>query len=277
MKRLLPAPLLRRVPARRLSAHLARTGGHETALQALFGPEGMDCRAHAGRHDIRLVVVAFTNRSGSNLLVDYLRQAGRCGGGGEEFNADIVADQCRSWQIGTLPDYLDRLRARFAPGPHKALAVKASADQLAMLLRHGAPQMFSETIVLHVLRHDLLAQAVSYMIALQTGQWTSQHETAGTEPEFRPEVIDRALLEFNTANLAIRSLAELAGLRRWDLAYEQMLNDPARNVARVLRAAGLAGPHWQPRPPGITRQANDRNAAFAARYLDWMRDEAGLG
>lgn len=249
-----------------LGGLLANPGLHERRLTNLFGPDGMRRRSDALCFTTPLVVIAFTNRSGSNLLADYVVQGQVAGGAGEFLNHDFVTKHAQEQGITHLADYMLDLQTRFA-GPAGALAVKASWDQLAMLHRTGLTGMFPEVRVLHVLRQDVLAQAVSYVIALQTGQWSSQHEARETELRFEPDVILRVMDDFHRANLLIRMICDTAGFRRWTLAYEQISDDPDTHVGNVLRPAGLARSDWRPAPPRLKRQADARNAALKQALL----------
>ena len=184
---------------------LATPGLHERNISALFQAR-MAFRGSAPAFDRPLMIIAFSNRSGSHLVCDYALQTGRIAGAGEHLNHEEVAQQIVGRQIASFPDYIRHLDTTLAQSG-KVLALKASWDQLAMLLRQGIPQMFSDTLVLHVMRNDTLAQAVSYAIALRTGRWRSRQ--VGSSPDFPdtplPE-IERQTDEFNRANLLIRCL-----------------------------------------------------------------------
>ncbi|MEC3862681.1 Stf0 family sulfotransferase [Mesobacterium sp. TK19101] len=253
-----------------LSETLATPGPHETALTRLFGAEGMRRRSDGLCFQTPLVVIAFTNRSGSNLLADYVRQGKVAGPAGEFLNHDFVTKHAREQGITRLPDYMLYLQTRFA-GPAGALAIKASWDQLAMLHRTGLTGMFPEVRVLHMLRQDVLAQAVSYVIALHTKQWTSKHAVEQDEVPFKPDLIEHVAADFHQANLLIRLICDATGMRRWALAYEQMCHDPATHVGNVLVPAGLAPKDWAPDVPRISKQAGPRNAEMQAAVLARLR------
>jgi trehalose 2-sulfotransferase len=249
---------------------LATPGAHERALQALFdGRLGFD--GAAPEFDRPLVLVAFTNRSGSNLVCDYLLQTGRMAGAGEFLNQDVVAERAAQYGLETLPDYIRNLDSEIANSA-KVLTIKASYDQLAMLLRARIPAMFREVIVLHCQRNNTLAQAVSYSIALRTGQWMSRQEAKSTElSEIPLDEIERQVDNFHRANLLIRLLCEAHGLRRWDIGYERLVQDKAAHLVAALRAAALVAPGWVARAPLLERQASQVNHDLAAAFLEQVR------
>ena len=65
---------------------LAEQGPHESKIRALF-PDAFAWQGPEPLFSKPLYVLAFTNRSGSNLLADYLLQTGRFRGFGEALTA----------------------------------------------------------------------------------------------------------------------------------------------------------------------------------------------
>lgn len=221
------------------------------------------------------MIIAFSNRSGSHLVSDYALQTGRIAGAGEHLNHDVVAQQIAGRQIANLPDYIRHLDTTLAQS-RKVLALKASWDQLAMLMRQGIPQMFSDTLVLHCMRNDTLAQAVSYAIALRTGQWNGHQVGSALDvPDVPLPEIEQQMDEFNRANLLIRCLCKAHRLRHWDIGYERLCQDKGAHLALALRAAGLAKPGWIPGAPALARQAGPLNDRLAADFLAQVRAATG--
>ncbi|AWI86745.1 hypothetical protein CEW88_23565 (plasmid) [Alloyangia pacifica] len=251
---------------------LSRPGGHERRLRALYGEDAAYLET-GPVFDKPLVIVGFTNRSGSNLLVDYVRQAGRANGGGEYLNGDVLETLHAQHGFKRFPGYLLFLyKTQCKPG--QSLMLKASWDQLAMLVRLNIPAMFPSVTVLHTQRGDLLAQAVSYSIALQTGRWTSLQGESEVEPTFEFDKILRAMEGFQRSNLLIDLICRTHGFPRIPIGYEQDTHDPAA-VGGLLQQAGLAAPGWQPGPPKLKKQRDGRNAEFEARFLEECRGAFG--
>jgi LPS sulfotransferase NodH len=243
---------------------MATPGTHEAQISEIFGKH---CRYEGDTvvFPRRLVILAFTNRSGSNLMADYIRQANHVGGLGEFLNHDVLARRVAERDIASFPDYIRDLHREYSPLP-KTLGIKASWDQMAMLLRWNIPAMFPRVTVIHVMRYDVVAQAVSYGIALQTKQWSSQHTAEGPAPVANSEQVADSMIKFHHANLMIRLITEAAGMERFDIAYEQIVNDPGEHVVRLLRKTRLAGTKWTPKTPLLSKQGDDLNSAFAERF-----------
>ena len=98
-----------------------------------------------------------------------MRSTGRVAGLGEALNAEAVATRCEKWGVTNFPGYFQTLAER----NKVPFGVKASWDQLLMLLRWRIPQMHSGLKVIHIYRRDVVGQAISRDIAWQTGKWTS--------------------------------------------------------------------------------------------------------
>lgn len=221
--------------------------------------------------DRPLLILAFTNRSGSNLLADYLRQTGQVAGLGEYLNQETVRRQADRHQIDSVPSYLQSLAGRLCSGAQQ-FGVKASAEQLELLIGGGLLGMFTRTSVIHIHRDDLMAQAVSHWIARQTGQWTSAQDR-----QAEPQHYDGAAMLSIAADVlrqdgSIRWQCAGAGLDYLSLSYEELLNDPAAAVGRAGRLAGLDMQGWTPAAPRIERQATARNEAMKQRLLAEARD-----
>lgn len=249
---------------------IARGGPHEGPISEAFeGRVRFDGDAPVFQR--RLVVLAFTNRSGSNLMAEYMRQAGRVAGVGEFLNHDIVAQRVAAKGLISFPDYIRDLNESLRPTADHALGLKASWDQLAMLLRWNITGMFPHVTVIHVIRHFVVEQSVSYGIALRTKAWTSNHKALESEIDVATQEVSHHAMDIHRANLIIRLLSESFGLQRLDIGYEQMINNPKESVSRVLRVAGLAAPSWTPRKPSLTKQSDARNRALTDSFYEQIR------
>jgi LPS sulfotransferase NodH len=258
---------------------VATPGAHERSLREMFGDRmGFDGTSPVFAQP--LMLIAFTNRSGSNLVCDYVAQSGQVGGAGEFLNHDVVASQRAKAgsEIASLPDYIVYLHQTLV-GPKRMLALKASWDQLAMLLRHNILAMFQNVIVLHCVRVDTLQQAVSYAIALRSGRWTQlrqdgQPDTDGpelAEAHIPLEEIEAQMDTLHRANLLIRLLCEAHGLKRWEVGYERLCNDKGAHLVHILQASGLVPPEWKPGAPNLERQAGPLNLELSAALMERFR------
>jgi trehalose 2-sulfotransferase len=239
---------------------------HETRLRQHFGDQ---VRFLPGeRIGDRLAILLFTNRSGSNLLADYLVKTGRFSGLTELLNWEDATAIATRHGITRFPDLLRNIYLHnTADG--RLFGVKASANQLLTLHRWGALAAFDSVRIIRITRRDLIAQAVSLSIARQTGQWTADLP-AQAPAAFRPDDI---LTEADTIAEQLRLqdiiLATL-DLPVLDVTYEDLTAAPAATLSRVMHHFGL--PDDLPPPQtGLAPQADSRNADFIARIRSYLR------
>lgn len=242
---------------------------HQGLIQTHFsGRVQFDATGPVIQHP--LLILAFTNRSGSNLLGDYLRQTGTVGGMGEYLNSDTARNLSTREGLNNFPDYLHHLSQRLCK-PGQMFGVKASAEQLGFLRDWRLIEMFSRVSVIHIHRDDLMAQAVSHWIARETGQWTSLQKRRSDQIRFDAERILNIARDITTADHAIRRECALSQLPYLSASYEELRNNPKVLVDRIGLFAGLDTGDWQPAAPKIAKQANETNVDFLARLADYMR------
>lgn len=244
---------------------LQRPGNHETRIGELF--EGAVRYDGAGPvFEDPLVILAFTNRSGSNLMADYLRQTGKFAGFGEPLNFDQVEKLREEFGASTFPGHMkDLVAARGKPG--KAFGIKASWDQLAMLLRWRIPAMFPSVFAIHMERSDLIAQAVSYSIARQSGQWLS-HQSRENDGEIGYDAaeIRGYMAGAVESNQILRLVLTLADFPTKHVFYEDLVARPSEVVRDVLDGFGTPKPKFAVKTPRIKRQSDTRNEEFIRRF-----------
>jgi trehalose 2-sulfotransferase len=222
--------------------------------------------------DATLHILAFTNRSGSHLLAEYLTAHPGLRGFGEVLNHSVVANQSASFGIKGFPDYIAHLAKPVPIKPQAAYGVKASWDQLNMLFRWRIDKMFTDVRIVHICRHDIIGQAISYMIATQTNQWTSRQKA---DPDAVPRYDFNALCNhlhlFSLANDSIVITANAQSTPYHRVAYEDLVARPQDTVAGVLHFAGLDMGGYALPVPKLEKQASDLSNQFRERFLTDFR------
>ena len=242
-----------------ISDALSAQGPHESRVRALFP----DAFVFAGERPVfskPLCILAFTNRSGSNLLADYLRQTGRFRGFGEGLNWEEVRRSLKHQPVASFPDFVARLAG--PPNEPGIWGIKASWDQIIMLQRANIPAMFSGVRIVHSVRRDLLGQAISHWIAHQTKRWTSAHKEQGIVPEVALDRIEPILMDIVRSNSHIDLVARTLGIPRHIVVYERLQDDPAGEIARLAGAMSVDLTGWHPGTPRIARQRDETNDRF---------------
>jgi LPS sulfotransferase NodH len=247
---------------------LGDIGRHQQEIEGLFAGNvawtGTD-----GVIDRPLVVLAFTNRCGSNYLAELMRSTGLVAGLGEALNAEAVANRCDKWGVTSFPGYFQTLAER-----HKVpFGVKASWDQLLMLLRWGIPRMHSGLQVIHIYRRDIIGQAISRDIAWQTGKWTSltkvEEDVTPTYDAFR---VSEQIASIQREEGLFPLIFDAFQLNVTHVAYEDLVDRPAAVVRRTMRKIGLPCPDWTPEKTRIEKQADSVNEAFRDAYREILRE-----
>lgn len=249
---------------------VSRPGLHEREITAFLGADNVAFQGSEPVFDYPLVLLGFSNRSGSTLLGEYLRQSKMVHGLGEFCNHDFVRNQTLKAGLETFPDLIQKLEK--GRGARPLFGMKVSWDQLAMLLRWNIPAMFTGVRLVHIARLDILGRAVSMSIANQTGQWTSTQEGKDIEPVLNMPEIDMLIQQQLQGDALLRLVAGAFGLPYYWLTYEGILKNPTLEIRPVLEFFGTPHPEWEPQTPKLQKQAGAVNDSFRSSYLRRVHD-----
>jgi LPS sulfotransferase NodH len=226
--------------------------------------------------------VCATPRTGSNLLDGLLASTGLVGEPEEDFGAVLEEQVLAKEGRAGLADYLVHCAAR--AGATGVYATKLHLDQHDLFLHllrlfrgaHGLADaelieaMFPHPRFVWLSRKDLVAQAVSWWRARQSGAWIASDEPR-SDPFFDFEAIDAAVH---------RALEQAERWRRWfaserieplPIAYEDLVADPTRIVREVLAFAGIDAPADLVVKARITKQADSVSEEWIERYRSLAR------
>lgn len=241
-----------------------QVGSHQREIERLFSGR-VRYLAEEPSLPFPLVLMAFTNRSGSTLLGEYLRLTGNFAGFYEHLNGFAVKNMLEGTQASSFPDHIAALATAQAKAP-QAYGVKASWDQLLMLLRWRIDRMFPSVHVIHVERLDVLAQAVSFSIADQTKRWMSTQEGTGVTPQYDHADIRHRLDGIGFGNKLIRQICSVYGLDTFSTRYEDLMADPVNELNRMHKWLGIPLRRLDLTKARLRKQGNDTNDEFIARF-----------
>jgi LPS sulfotransferase NodH len=217
--------------------------------------------------NIPLALLCFTNRCGSNYLAHLLATTGAFNEAGEFFNAPTVLEHAVPRGLRSLPAYFSILPDLIS---HTGkIVAKTSADQLVMLADAGIlSALAGRARFLLLERQDRLGQAISRVIASQTGRWTTAHAALVPDNALRFDraAIDTELAKIAHGNAAFYLFFVANGIVPIHTSYEAIVADPDPAMAAVARAMNL--PLLDARPGAVTikRQANETNALWRRWY-----------
>ncbi len=244
----------------------ALASSHRAAVEAAFGPlrPCPDAPPPPGK----FLFLCFTNRCGSNYLAHLLATTGAFNEAGEFFNAQTVLEHAQPRGLRSLAAYFAMLPQLLPPTRH--IAAKAGVDQLAMLADAGILDALGPRAQFVLMeRQDRLGQALSRVVAAQTGRFTSAQApmVADAALVYSRAAIATELEKITLANALFYAFFAANRIAPVHITYEEVLATPAPVMARI--AAAMGDDVLLPRPDQvrITRQASALNHEWRRRYL----------
>ncbi|MEV0238209.1 Stf0 family sulfotransferase [Nonomuraea sp. NPDC050786] len=233
--------------------------------------------------------VCATPRTGSSLLLGLLestRVAGRPQAYFREPDEPLWAER---WGLRSAAGYDDYVRAalaagRTANGVFGAKLMWGTLDHVVAKLGAVHPDLagrdvalleraFGRTGFVYLRRDDVLAQAVSWLRAEQTGTWyvggngeIGGATRSGREPGYDADGIRALVEEIREHNAAWEEWFASQGVRPYPVRYEDLEADLAGVTRRILGFLGLDLPEGQTIEPRHRRQSDGLNAAWIERY-----------
>lgn len=238
----------------------------------------------------RSYTIAFTIRSGSNLLCDVLARNG-LGYPTEYFQAPLGIANARLYDTLGVPrrdfkTFIERLvTLRSQNGvfgskvawDHKNALLAALADACDPSIR-DLQDYFPNHCWIYLRRRDRIAQAVSAWTAQETGVWSDANGTGGGSARPAPDYDFFAIFTVFFSLLVEDYLwgVYFAGMPQPPLAlwYEDIVEAPAATLTQVV---GGLHERWGMEPPDpetlviqtrFKKQASERSAVFAERFAE---------
>lgn len=249
--------------ARKTVSMLAPTAGefplayypqeHEQALVEYFQQEGhrfLDGPLEPATKTN--VAICFVNRCGSNWLAALLAATDLIGHAEEIFNAPRFTKVCKNNEIRSFSEGI--FVHATAKTDHKpdTFITKLSWDQLYFLSKFRIiPEMLPNTKFILMHRRNKAAQALSLLVAQQTGQWTSQYNSGKNGKRDLDAISDTDITH------VIGSIVEryksfhqyfaTFGITPIEIYYEDITENPEREITRLVEALNLNpdGKEWQ--------------------------------
>ncbi len=217
-----------------------------------------------------ICIVLFTNRSGSNLISEYMCASKRFSGFGEPLNHEQVIHRSKCENIRSFPDYL-RLELERVRREGCMFGMKSSYTQAMMLVRCGAiPRFFNDVRWVILQRRDILSQAISFSIAFQTKQWTSmQRRIGGVQYNFRD--IENRLKGLTVAYNAMDTFCLEQGVDPYRIFYEDFVMKPRQGARDLAAHLGVTNVNFDKSKLKLQKQRDNLNEEFKQKFLDEYR------
>lgn len=181
-------------------------------------------------------VVASQPRSGSHYLAALLRQTGSAGVPLEYFHTahwNRWVKRChRSNPLSAF-----RLLCQVRTTPNGVFGVKAHWRQFEMLCHLRLESEFFDARFVEITRHDTLGQAISLVIASQTGSWIGG-QAAQSRPEFSVPAIQSAISQILIERSGWDRFFAYTGIEPLRVSYERLVENPDETLCRVCEHIG---------------------------------------
>jgi trehalose 2-sulfotransferase len=229
------------------------------------------------------------------MLCDLLGRTGRAGRPDSLFRRPGISQYADEWGVVSTADawddsYVEAARLHGWAGTG-CFAMRIMWSDMVPFLgrlaelypdsrndRHRLFTAFGIEEYVHLSRQDKVAQAVSLVLARQTGLW---HRNADGSERERDTPHRVPVFDFAAIAAELRMLeAEVAGWEDWFhsarispvfITYEELARDPGSQLVRVMSALGKGDA--APPLPATAKLADQINEEWAARF----RSEAGVG
>jgi LPS sulfotransferase NodH len=219
--------------------------------------------------------ICSTPRCGSHFLSQLLFATGRFGCPLEYFQpGNLIRWQERARQAGAedLTQFLLSIRT----SPNGCFGLKAHFTQLDALGRYiPLADFLTGFRHIHIVRRDLLAQAISFERAQQTDNWISRAPDSGRTAVYDAARIRRRLVEIARQNASWDYLFNAFGVRRLVVEYELLAADPEGTVRRLADFIGVDLPAGAAVAKTRTAaQRDETSEAWRELFLQDMRRDS---
>ncbi len=248
---------------------LTAAGNHMGVWKEQFEPR-LDFPEAA--HVSTKYAICSTPRSGSHFLGQLLYGSRRMGCPLEYFNRGNIVywhERARAAGVSDLLQFLVTIRT----SPNGCFGLKAHFSHLQTLARHIALDEFATAYShIQIVRRDLLAQAISFARAEQTGEWISRGPASGVTAVYDRPLIRRCLIEITRQNASWECFFHAYGVRPLVVEYKSLAADPPQFVRKVASFVGVDLPTDEPIPgPRTSRQRDEESEAWRERFVDETR------
>jgi trehalose 2-sulfotransferase len=216
---------------------------------------------------VRGYAICTTPRSGSSILAEMLSATGRLGNPRESFNRfGSLSRELYGGRWDIEERFTDIMTRGATPNGVYALKVFTHQhDEVAKLEKWTARLPEMRHVVLR--RGDMLAQAISWARARQTGSFSSaQPEKAA--PEYSARQIRKRLRLILESNARWDAYFAANGLKPLRLQYEDVIRDPQAAIDAIAALMGVSGPcRYDAATLKHERQADSINAQWRERFV----------
>jgi trehalose 2-sulfotransferase len=224
---------------------------------------------------LKFIFVCYTNRSGSNYLAELLASDQRLPRAGENLNFDTVIGHSREKLLKSFQEYFSYLVN--LTKKNGFVCIKVAPSHIELLGKSGIlDQIIDRSRFIVIERGDKLAQAISHLIAFQTGKFMSTMNDAKekVEPVFNHELLNKIISNIANEYRDFSLFFGRNGIVPAHVIYEQMARDPVGTLSFVGQMIDVPSLEIKPDNVRLDKQGGQLNAEWRQKYL--QRDTAEL-
>lgn len=212
-------------------------------------------------------IVAAQARSGSHLLCQTLYRTCKAGVPLEYFNTRHWLEWCKRCNKKNPPVVLSTLMRR-RTSPNGLFGVKMHWPHLTEFVRMGLESRMRDAKFVYLTRDDLLGQAISRTLAIQTGRWIGAAPKNAKPVPYSAKAIERSIEAILEQRRQWELFFTLSGVKPLRVSYEAMLEDRPRTIQQVFDFIG-ADVKWHPdmAVDPIPSQRTSLNDEWRERFL----------
>lgn len=211
----------------------------------------------------KIYLIASQPRSGSHYLASLLRGTEQAGVPLEYFHKahwKLWVKRCRR----DNPLSAFRILCQLRTTPNGVFGVKTHWRQFQFACTLRLENEFKAAKFIQISRDDLLGQAISFVIASQTGAWVHDHQPL-SEPEYSFPAIQRAIGTIISERGHWDRFFALTGINPLRITYERLTQERDATMELVCQHLGI---DWSAIDPVHLRvQRKDRSREWRERFL----------
>ncbi|MFZ0390340.1 MAG: Stf0 family sulfotransferase, partial [Calditrichia bacterium] len=208
-------------------------------------------------------------RSGSTLLSSGLWDTKLAGAPMEYFNKSRWMPQFyKRWQPESFEDYIELLKGK-RTGPNGVFGFKIHLHDFTEILGKQSPeQIFPGLKYIFIKRRNHLEQAISYVKAMQTGQWSSDMPLRKNHLNFDFDEIKRRIQMVRNQEKGWKQYFDANNIDCFEVVYEDFVKDYESTLKGVLNYLNIEMPAVLTlNPPSIDKQRDELSRIWKEQYL----------
>jgi len=226
-----------------------------------------ECRLSAmSVSDLRGVYfLCFVNRCGSNYLAQAMASDRRLNQAQESLNYEVVINQSRRHGIISYEEYI-HYQVNKWKGSERLFGCKSSVGQLIFLYNTGLLQQFPvKPKFIHMVRKNVVEQAVSLYIADKTKQWTSAQLANEVDIAYDRDALVSLIQSICTQNAVFSTVFQLLGVQPLVVYYEGFVQRPRVWLQKAGEYLEVEDLSYIKKNIRFRKQSDQRNDELVAR------------